>query len=672
MSAASIPAPPPSEPIADVPDSDPKHGHAKASLRTLAFAALGVVYGDIGTSPLYALKECIHGEHALPAFVDAASTTALHTSNVLGVLSLFFWAIVLVVSVKYLTFIMRADNEGEGGILALLALIPEKRKLTAGRVGALTALIIFGACLLYGDGVITPSISVLSAVEGLQDVTPTLKSWVIPITIAILVGLFAVQKRGTATIGKVFGPVMLLWFLVLGVLGTRGIILNPGIARALNPLHAIDFMRRNGFEGFKVLGSVVLCITGGEALYADMGHFGRRPIQWAWYGMVLPCLVLNYFGQGALLIAASDDPEKFKKFAESPFFSMVPSSALVIPLVILATLATIIASQALISGAYSLTHQAVQLGFLPRVTVTHTSSETEGQIYIPEVNWALAIGCVALVLGFKASSNLAAAYGIAVTGTMGITSIAFYVVARRKWGWSVAKALPLLVLFLSLDLAFFGANLLKFIDGGFVPIVIALGIFAAMITWKRGRGLLAQFFMSDAVPLESYVRGLADRSIDPKDLPAARVPGAAVFLTSNPTGTPPLLLHHVRHNKALHETVLLVTVTNEKVPRVTSKRVNVIPLAQGFYRITIRLGYMESPDVPRALHDALKRRNIPFEPDDVTYYLGRETLLATKKGEMGPTAESIFAFLTKNSQRATRYFSIPAEQVVEIGMQVDL
>jgi KUP system potassium uptake protein len=540
-------------------------------------------------------------------------------------------------------------------------------------IGALTALIIFGACLLYGDGVITPAISVLSAVEGLQDVTPKLKAWVIPITIVILVGLFAVQKRGTASIGRVFGPIMLLWFLVLGVLGIRGIILNPGIARALNPLLAFDFIHRNGFEGFKVLGSVVLCITGGEALYADMGHFGRRPIQWAWYGMVLPSLVLNYFGQGAQLLAASEDPEKFHKFAESPFFSMVPSSTLVIPLVILATAATIIASQALISGAYSLTHQAVQLGFLPRVTVTHTSSETEGQIYIPEVNWALAVGCVGLVLAFKASSNLAAAYGIAVTGTMGITSIAFFVVARRKWGWPVAKALPLLVLFLSLDLAFFGANILKFLDGGFVPIVIALGIFAAMITWKRGRALLAQFFMSDAVPLESYVRGLGgDGSIDPKDLPAARVPGAAVFLTSNPTGTPPLLLHHVRHNKALHEMVLLVTVTNEKVPRVTSKRVSVVPLAQGFHRVLIRLGYMESPDVPRALLEALRKHRIPFEPDDVTYYLGRETLLATKKGEMGPTAESIFAFLTKNSQRATRYFSIPAEQVVEIGMQVDL
>ncbi len=657
------------------PTSQPAAHHSTAPLRTLALAALGVVYGDIGTSPLYALKECVGGDHALPTFADEQAALALHTANLLGVLSLFFWSITLVVSVKYLGFIMRADNDGEGGILALLALIPEKKKVAAGKVGVLAALVIFGACLLYGDGIITPSISVLSAVEGLEVATPKLKPAVIPITVAILIGLFWVQKRGTATIGRIFGPVMIVWFLVLAILGVRGLVQHPDVLRALNPMYGVAFMRTNGFEGFKVLGSVVLCITGGEALYADMGHFGRRPIQYAWYGIVMPSLALNYFGQGGLLLTALQDRDGWKHIADNPFFSMVPEGPLVLPLVVLATVATIIASQALISGAYSLTHQAVQLGYLPRMTVTHTSSETEGQIFIPEVNGILAVGCVALVLTFKASDNLAAAYGIAVTGTMGITSIAYFVVATRKWGWSFGKALPLVIFFLGMDASFFGANLLKFLDGGFVPIAIAVGIFIIMITWKRGRALLADFFTHGSVPLANYIKTItgeeSEKSLHPH--PVARVPGAAVFLTSNATGTPPLLIHHVRHNKALHETVLLVTVTNEKVPRVASERVSLSILEGGFARVTIRMGFMESPDVPRALGEVLKRSpDLHFSLDDVTYYLGRETLLATNKGEMGATAESLFAFLTKNSQRATRYFGIPAEQVVEIGMQVDL
>ena len=420
----------------------------------------------------------------------------------------------------------------------------------------------------------------------------------------------------------------------------------------------------------------MLCITGGEALYADMGHFGRRPIQTAWYGMVMPALVLCYFGQGAILLnAAKAGPTALEAVAANPFYSMVPSGPLIYPLVAISTAATVIASQALISGAYSLTHQAVQLGYLPRVTVTHTSSQTEGQIYIPEINGMLAVGCIGLVLAFKESANLAAAYGIAVTGTMGITSIAYFVVVTRRWGWSLAKAVPLLAFFLALDLSFFSANLLKFFDGGFVPICIAIGIFLIMSVWKRGRGLLGQYFVNASKPLDSFLEGIARgvyRSPEGKENKVLRVPGVAVFLTSNPNGTPPLLVHHARHNKAIQETVLLVTVTHERVPRVVQNRLSVDVLAEGFFRVTIKNGFMETPSVPKGLQEAIRSFNLPFDLEDVTYYLGRETLLATTKGEMGPRAERLFAFLTRNSQTASRYFGIPAERVVEIGMQIDL
>jgi KUP system potassium uptake protein len=575
--------------------------------------------------------------------------------------------------VKYLTFIMRADNEGEGGILALLALLPEapenKRR---GKLGVLVALVLFGAALLYGDGMLTPAISVLSAVEGLEVATDTFKPAVVPITVAILLGLFAVQHRGTETIGRVFGPVMVIWFTTLGVLGVRAILRAPSVLAAIDPRHAVDFFQRNGFHGFVVLGAVVLCITGGEALYADMGHFGRKPIQLAWYGLVLPALVINYFGQGAMILSA---PEAMKaEIVANPFYSLVPSGPAVYPLVAIATCATIIASQALISGAYSLTRQAVQLGYLPRVTITHTSSTTEGQIYIPEINWLLAVGCLALVLAFKSSSNLAAAYGIAVTGTMAITSIAYYVVARQRWKWPLYKIVPLVSLFLAIDLAFLGSNALKFFHGGFVPVVVALGIFFAMAVWKQGRALLGAYFTRAARPLDAFLAGVGRGAFDDDGeiLPLTRVQGAAVFLTSNASGTPPLLLHHARHNKAIHENVLLVTVLTERRPRVTSERIRLEPLAEGFHRLFIRVGFMETPNVPRAIGVAIKAYKLPFEMKQVTYYLGRETLLATSHGEMSRRAEAVFGFLTKNSQNATRYFAIPPERVVEIGMQIDL
>ncbi|NUO50160.1 MAG: potassium transporter Kup [Polyangiaceae bacterium] len=634
-------------------------------LGALALGAVGVVYGDIGTSPLYALKECVHGPHAVPPTLP----------NVFGILSLVFWSVILVISVKYLTFIMRADNQGEGGILALLALLPENpEKKKHGRVGVLTALVLFGACLLYGDGIITPAITVLSATEGLEVATHGMKPFVVPLTVAILLGLFALQKRGTATIGRLFGPVMVVWFVTLGVLGAFHISKHPEILAAANPIYAVRFFQEHHIHGFVVLGSVVLVLTGGEALYADMGHFGRRPIQIAWYGLVLPGLLLSYFGQGALLTTAPD-AETLKQVAANPFYAQVPKGWFVLPLVILATMASSIASQALISGAYSLTRQAVQLGYLPRVTITHTSSSTEGQIYIPEVNAALAIGCVSLVLVFQQSSSLAAAYGIAVTGTMGITTIAFFVVAHQRWHWSLGRVLPLAATFLAIDLSYFGANALKIVDGGFVPIVVGICLFTSMLVWKRGRALLAEHFLALMRPLKEFIEGMRKGHFttdERQQLPIVRVPGVAVFLTSNPGGTPPLLLHHVRFNKAIHDVVLLVTVMNEKVPRVLERRVEFEPLDQGFYRVKIRVGFMETPNVPRMLKRAVKEFDLPFSFDDVAYYLGRETLLATGAGKMSHRAEQLFAFMSRNSQTAPRYFGIPPQRVVEIGMQIDL
>ncbi|MDP8998955.1 MAG: KUP/HAK/KT family potassium transporter [Myxococcota bacterium] len=610
--------------------------------------AAGVVFGDIGTSPLYAIKECIDPDHGVMAT----------EANLLGVLSLVFWSLTMVVTVKYLTFIMRADNRGEGGILALLALTPARPKSDAIRIGSVAGLVIFGAALLYGDGVITPAISVLSAVEGIAVGTTRLTPAIVPITVAILVGLFSVQKRGTARIGGVFGPIMLLWFLTLAVLGLHAIARYPAVLGAVDPVHAFSFFARHGWHGFLVLGSVVLVITGGEALYADMGHFGRGPIRVAWYALVMPALLLNYFGQAAYII-------QHPSLAGNPFYALVPGP-LLYPMVFLSTAATIIASQALISGAYSLTRQAVQLGFCPRVTIVHTSGEAEGQIYVPEVNIALAIGCIWLVLSFKESSALAAAYGIAVTGTMAITSIVYFVVLTRTWKWPLWKAGTLVAVFLSFDIPFFGANAMKFFHGGWFPIAVGVALFLVMTTWKTGRAYLARNLADRMLPIDLFVQDLAKHQ-------PHRVSGTAVFMASNPNGVPVVLLHHWKHNRVLHETVVLLSIVSESIPEVRSAdRIAVRTFGQGLFQITAHYGFMETPDVPRLMEDAAERYDLPFAAPSASYFLGRETLLTTGDSKMFRWRKALFSFISRNSRSATQYFGIPPDRVVELGMQINL
>jgi KUP system potassium uptake protein len=614
----------------------------------LMLMATGVVFGDIGTSPLYGLKECVDPEHGV-----AATQT-----NLFGLLSLIFWSLTMVVTVKYLTFIMRADNQGEGGILALLALVPSRTKPASSRIGWMAALVIFGAALLYGDGVITPAISVLSAVEGLGVATTRLTPAIVPLTIAILIGLFWVQKRGTARIGGVFGPIMVAWFVTIAVLGAVQVARCPAVLQAIHPVHAIRFFAANGHVAFLVLGSVVLVITGGEALYADMGHFGRRPIRLAWYALVMPALLLNYFGQAACILL---HPEAQK----NPFFALVPHG-LIYPMVALATVATIIASQALISGAYSLTRQAVQLGFCPRVTIVHTSDTAEGQIYIPEVNAALAIACVWLVLTFKASTALAAAYGIAVTGTMGITSVVYFAVLTRAWKWPVWKAAAVVGVFLSFDLPFFAANTLKFFQGGWFPIVVAGALFLVMTTWKTGRAHLARALADKMLPIDSFVADIA--SFHPH-----RVPGTAVFMSSNPKGVPIVLLHHWKHNQVLHQTVVLLSIMSEPVPEVAdADRLTVTSLGHGLYQVTAHYGFMETPNVPEVLQKAAAKYGLPHAPSRTSYFLGRETLLTTGESRMFRWRKALFSFVSRNARSATQYFGIPADRVVELGMQINL
>ncbi len=616
----------------------------------LALGALGVVFGDIGTSPLYALKECVSHEHGVPP----------SAANVLGLLSLVFWALTLVVSIKYVGFIMRADNDGEGGSLALLALVPARLR-EGGRWGttALAACVIFGAALLYGDGIITPAISVLSAVEGLEVAAPELARWVVPITVAVLLTLFTIQRHGTGGIGRVFGPIMLAWFLTMAVLGARFIALHPDVLRALSPTYAVAFAVRNGWTTFVVLGSVVLAITGGEALYADMGHFGARPIRISWFSVVMPALVLNYFGQGALLL---HDPGA----QQNPFFAMVPHGAATYVLVALSATATVIASQALISGAFSLTRQAVQLGYLPRFEIRHTSSAAEGQIYIGAINWMLAFACLTLVVAFGASSRLAAAYGIAVTGTMAITSGVYVVVLREDWKWPLWKALPLLALFLTVDLAFFGSNLLKFADGGYVPILVAVVVFVVMIVWRRGRTVLARHLARDATDLPQF---LADAARDGLQ----RAPGTGVFLTARERGVPAALAHYRRHTHVLPERIVILRVVFEHVPRVaTADSVDVSLEAPTVYRITLRAGFMERPCLPDRLRDAEASGGLGLDAPDVTYFIGRETFLATSAGEMGHASETLFRFLYNVASSATSYFGLPPDSVMEIGMHIDL
>jgi KUP system potassium uptake protein len=612
----------------------------------LSLTALGVVYGDIGTSPLYALRECFHGPHAI----------APTSQNVLGVLSLIFWALLIIISVKYLAFVMRADNRGEGGILALVSLTrPKRGSLTRG--GWFVALGLFGAALLYGDGMITPAISVLSAIEGIKVATPVLSHYVIPLTMLVLIALFLFQRKGSRGIGAIFGPVMTVWFLVIAILGLLHIVEDPSVLKAVNPLYAVAFFQQNGWSGYLVLGTVFLVVTGGEALYADMGHFGRIPIRTAWFSLVLPALLLNYFGQGALLL---HNP----KAASNPFYFLAPSWALY-PMVALATAATTIASQAVISGAFSLTRQAVQLGYCPRMRINHTSEREIGQIYIPAVNWTLMITTIGLVWAFRSSSNLAAAYGVAVTTTMVITTILLYLVARDHWGWGRWKARLLMSGFLIIDLAFFGANIIKLPHGGWFPLVVAAVVFTLMTTWRRGRDILGERFREMALPDELFLNSI---EIDPP----IRVPGTAVFMDRMPNATPHALLHNIKHNKILHERVVLLTVLTEEAPRVPQQeRIEVLPLRHGLFRVILHYGFMEDADIPYELAK-IKLPELQFKPTDTTYFLGRESLIATKRPGMAIWREKLFAWMSRNALSAAYFFGIPPNRVVELGAQVEL
>jgi KUP system potassium uptake protein len=620
-----------------------------AALAKLSLAALGIVYGDIGTSPLYAVKECFGPEHGLDVTPE----------NVLGVLSLIVWALLLVIVFKYMTFVMRADNQGEGGILALFALVhPRNPKQQRKGTMVLLMLGLFGAALLYGDGIITPAISVLSAVEGLGVATHAFEPYVVPITVVILVGLFFVQRRGTQRVGVVFGPLMLAWFAAIAGLGIPAIVRNPTVLFALSPVHGFGFLVHHGLRGFLVLGSVVLAITGGEALYADMGHFGKRPIRRAWYTVVMPALLCNYFGQGALLM------ERGRGVAGNPFYALADGWMLY-PMVVIATVAAVIASQALISGAFSLTQQAVQLGYWPRVRIVHTSGEAAGQIYIPEINWALMLACVALVLGFRASSNLASAYGIAVTGTMSITSLLFYAVARHRWQWSRWKAGALVTLFLIVDVSFLLANLNKIESGGWFPIVVALVVFSIMTTWRRGRAELYKQMMSSMMPIDLFM-------MDIDFTKPVRVRGTAVFMTSNAGGIPPVLLHHFKHNKVLHDQVVLLSISTADVPVVSGReRVEVEELGHGFFRVTAHYGFMQNPNVMKTLRRA-QRLGLNCDPETTSFYLGRETLLVTGRSRMARWRKMLFAFLSRNSRTATAFFGLPPNRVVEMGAQIEL
>lgn len=622
--------------------------HTKEALPKLALAALGVVFGDIGTSPLYALRESF----------SFHSQLVVNEANVLGVLSLVFWSLIFIISIKYLTYVMRADNRGEGGVLALMALA-QGRQRSGGRDKRqiLVLLGLFGAALLYGDGVITPAISVLSAIEGISVATPVFDAYVVPLTIAVLCLIFVAQRFGTARIGVIFGPILLLWFLVLATLGIHHIVQNPHVLLAINPLHAWDFFMDNKWHAFVALGSIFLVVTGGEALYADMGHFGRLPIRLAWFALVLPALLLNYFGQGSLLLSS---PEAIS----NPFFNMAPTWALY-PLVVLATSATVIASQALISGAFSMTRQAVQLGYLPRLEVNHTSQHTIGQIYIPYINWLLLIATCWLVLEFRSSSALASAYGFAVTATMAITTILTYYVARYRWHWRLPVVLGITLFFATIDLAFFSANLVKVLDGGWIPFVLGVAILVMMLTWRQGRRILALRLKARSIPFDRFMKSITAKSLH-------RVEGAAVFMTGSIDGMPPALLHNVRHNHILHEAVILMMVNTEEVPYLQDdERMEVEVLGEGFYKIVLHYGFMDTPDVPRDLAKA----NIPglnIDLNRVTYFLGRETLIASPRPGMAIWRERLFSFMSRNAQRATTFFSLPTEQVIEIGIQVEL
>jgi KUP system potassium uptake protein len=625
--------------------------HAPATGRRLAvltLTALGVVYGDIGTSPLYALRECFKAEYGIHPT----------PGNIIGVLSLILWTLILVVSVKYIVFILRADNRGEGGILALLALLLQQKR----RVGdqpqrfTLIALALFGAALLCGEGIITPAISVLSAVEGLEIGAPALVQFVVPITVIILFGLFMAQRFGTARVGGALGPIMLVWFVTIATLGVRAIVRRPDVLLAINPWYGVRFFAEHGVAGFLTLGAVVLCITGCEALYADMGHFGKRPIRIAWFAVALPALMLNYFGQGALLL---HEPGA----AVNPFYRLAPT-AFQWPLLVIATAAAIVASQALISGAFSLTQQSIQLGYSPRMQIVHTSEKLAGQIYIPEINKALMVGCLLLVVTFRNSSALSAAYGIAVTGAMTITSVLFAVVARVRWQWSVARVGTLLAFFLLMDLSFLGANVVKLTHGGWVPLVLAVSIYTLMSTWKRGRAELGAMQESLAMPLDAFLASIGRN-------PPVRVKGTAVFMTSTPEGVPVVLLHHLKHNKMLHDTVILLSVQTRGIPEVgRDHRLTFEPMGQGFFRVIANYGFMQSPNVPEVLAEAAAR-GVAVPPMDTSYYLGRERLVLTGRAKMSRWRKTLFALMSRNARSATEFFQIPPNRVVELGAQIE-
>ncbi len=624
--------------------SSASHG---GQLATITIAAIGVVYGDIGTSPLYAMRECFSGSYAVLPTRD----------NVLGILSLIFWSLIIVISIKYIIFVMRADNRGEGGILALMALVLHHFGGTDRQRHRLIMMGLFGATLFYGDGVITPAISVLSAVEGLHLATPVLTPYVIPITVLILIGLFAVQSHGTARVGAFFGPVMLLWFAILALLGLINMMKAPQVLAAFDPEYAMRFFATNRGHGFLVLGAVFLVMTGGEALYADMGHFGKLPIRLAWFTLVLPAILLNYLGQGALLLSNPDA-------IANPFYLLAPSWALY-PLVALATIATVIASQAVISGVFSMTRQAVQLGFCPHIEIRHTSASEIGQIYLPGANWGLLIGVLVLVLGFESSSNLAAAYGIAVTITMVITTLLVLVLARRAWGWNGFKLGLGIVFFLLVDLTFFSANALKIGHGGWIALLIGAVIFTLMVTWKDGRALLNQRLRENAMPLDLFLQSLTRGS-------TLRVPGTAVFLTSTPDGVPNALLHNLKHNKVVHERLVLLTVVTEEIPRAEDRdRVTVHCLGSNTYRIIIRYGFTEDPDLPHALA-LCEPYGLSFEMMDTTFFLGRATLIPTDRAGMALWRERLFANMFRTATRPMDFFRIPYNRVVELGTQVEL
>ena len=622
-------------------------------LAVLTLMALGVVYGDIGTSPLYAFRECFKPEYGI------AATAA----NVNGILSLIVWALTLIVSVKYLLFVLRADNHGEGGILAMLALIIGKDTSRIYRRAVIVMLGLFGAALLYGEGIITPAISVLGAMEGLNVVSPAFSPVVVPATLVVLIGLFVVQRFGTHAVGRFFGPLMLIWFAAIAALGVKEILRTPEVLAAVNPMYAVAFIAEHGLGAFFILGAVVLAVTGAEALYADMGHFGKKPIRLAWFWLVFPCLLLNYFGQGALVLR---DPTA----VANPFYLLAPRE-LLYPLIGIATLAAVIASQALISGAFSLTQQCVQLGYCPRVTIVHTSAREYGQIYIPEVNSALALGCFLVVLGFQSSTALGAAYGIAVTGTMAINTVLFGVVAAARWNWPRSTVLILVAAFLAIDVALMGANVIKIAHGGWVPLVLAMALFTLMTTWKRGRSILRERLKEITMPLPVFLESIATSSIP-------RVSGTAVFMTSEPDGAPVVLLHHLKHNKVLHEQVILLSLQTASVPELApSQRIFTLErLESGFVRVVARYGFMQSPDVKEVLA-VLRAQGIKTRPLDTSYYLGREDLIPAdkpwKKGglTMNIWRKRLFAIMSKNARSAAAFFNLPPNRVVELGTQIE-